>query len=97
MTTEEIKQIFDEAGYSWEVWKENKAKEREEAKEEVVVYTVGEIADLLKVQKNTIRDALKAGDMRGFKVGNRWRVSEEQLKEYMEDITPREDDEENNV
>ena len=44
------------------------------------LYTVSQIAKMFQVSDYTVRVWLKAGDMRGIKVGNgRWRVSRQEL------------------
>jgi acetyl-CoA synthetase len=47
------------------------------------VYTIEEVAELLKVNPRTINRMLERGELRGFKVGRLWRVSEEALQAYM--------------
>jgi excisionase family DNA binding protein len=47
------------------------------------VYTVPEVAAILKVNPQTVYRLLSAGKMRGFKVGDAWRVSQEQLEAFM--------------
>ena len=57
------------------------------------VYTPREIAEILKVKISTVTRHLRNGSLRGFKVGNHWRVKETALKEFMgnygesEDVT----------
>lgn len=47
------------------------------------VYTVPELAKILKVNPQTVYRALEAGRLRGFKVGSAWRVSQEALDGFM--------------
>lgn len=49
----------------------------------IVVYTVEEVAQLLKVSIDVIYDLLRNGDLIGQKVGRAWRVEETELKRYM--------------
>lgn len=49
----------------------------------IVVYTVEEVAQLLKVSIDVIYDLLRSGDLVGQKVGRAWRVEESELKRYM--------------
>lgn len=45
--------------------------------------TVREVATQLKVCPRTIVRALHRGLIKGFKIGNRWRVTEEELLRYI--------------
>ena len=49
------------------------------------VYTVKQVADLLQVREYTVAEYLRQGKLKGFKVGNRWRIKEEDLKEFVEE------------
>lgn len=49
----------------------------------MIFYTVEEIAEILKLDAETIRRYLVKGDLRGSKVGRVWRVTEEDLKAYI--------------
>jgi len=49
-----------------------------------VVYTPEEVAEKLKVTPNTVRRWLREDDMGGFKVGQNWRVSREDLKDFIQ-------------
>jgi excisionase family DNA binding protein len=51
-------------------------------------YTVDEVADILKVHTRTIYRMLERGEMRGFKVGTAWRVSQESLDAFMRGERP---------
>ena len=48
------------------------------------VYTVDEVADLLKLKSETIRVMLRDKEINGFKAGKAWRVTEEDLKKYIQ-------------
>ncbi len=52
------------------------------------VYTVEEVAEILRVHPRTIYRALVAGTLPGFKIGDSWRVTEEQLASYMRGGNP---------
>ena len=43
-------------------------------------YTAQEIADKLKIKKNTVYELIKRGELSSSKVGKQLRVSEEQLQ-----------------
>lgn len=52
------------------------------------VYTLDEVCDILKVTKRTIYSYIKAGKLHAVKMGKYWRVSEENLKAFIETGTP---------
>ena len=49
---------------------------------ELKLFDVQELAELLGVQDNTIRNYLKAGRIAGQKLGTKWYVSEDGLRDY---------------
>ena len=51
----------------------------------MVVYTPEEIADMLKINIQTVRRYLRTGKLRGAKFGKQWRISEKQLEEFFEE------------
>lgn len=42
-----------------------------------------EVAKILKVCEETIRRKLQTGKLKGFKIGNDWRVREQDLQEFI--------------
>lgn len=48
-----------------------------------MVYTVEEVAKLLKVSVATVRRLIKIGELDAFPVGNQYRVTQEALDKYM--------------
>lgn len=48
-------------------------------------YTVEEIAEILQLDIVTVRRYLSQGDMKGAKIGKSWRVTEEDLKEFIKE------------
>jgi len=46
--------------------------------------TTNEVASQLKVQTGWVTRALRLGALNGFKVGNRWRVTEQELQRYID-------------
>ena len=48
------------------------------------LYTAQEVADALRIHKETALRLLRDGKIPGFKIGYDWRVSEEQLNEYIQ-------------
>lgn len=49
---------------------------------EIKLYTVEEIAELLKLSKRTIYSYIHAGELEAVKVGRFWRVPAENLAEF---------------
>ncbi len=47
-------------------------------------FTSFEVAEILKMHPQVITRKLQAGDIRGYKLGKDWRVSEAQLMEFLE-------------
>ena len=47
-------------------------------------YTPEEVAELLKVSRETVYNWLRAGKLKGAKVFNFWRISETELKRLLE-------------
>lgn len=49
-------------------------------------YKVEEVADIIGKTPYTTREYLKAGKIKGYKLGQDWRVDEDDLKQYLEDL-----------
>lgn len=49
------------------------------------MYTVTEVAKALNISKATVFRALQVGKIKGIKIGNIWRVSEEELQRIMKE------------
>ena len=47
-------------------------------------FTIRGIANLWSVSEQTVRNLLRTGKLKGFKVGRGWRVSTEALRQYEE-------------
>lgn len=47
------------------------------------IFTLGEVAEYLKVDEEMILREFEAGNLRGFKIGKEWRCSEENLLDYI--------------
>jgi excisionase family DNA binding protein len=52
-----------------------------------IIYTVEEAAEKLKVSTFTIREYLKSGKIKGFKIGNGWRIKESELEAFVDQMT----------
>lgn len=50
---------------------------------EIKVYTVPELAKLFKLSPQSVRKYLKEGRIKGQKVGVKWLVSEEAIREFL--------------
>ena len=48
------------------------------------VYTVQEVAEILKVSAYTVQEKLRKGIIPGMKIGKFWRITENQLKQFLE-------------
>lgn len=46
-------------------------------------YKTGEVAKLLNVTPLTVRNEIEKGNLKAFKVGTEYRITEEALNEYM--------------
>jgi excisionase family DNA binding protein len=55
---------------------------------EIKVYTLDEVAEILKVTKRTLYNYIKAGTLHAVKMGKYWRVSEENLQNFISNGTP---------
>ncbi|MDD5658085.1 MAG: DUF2087 domain-containing protein [Elusimicrobia bacterium] len=55
-----------------------------ENRQKLNLFTVVELADILKMNVQVIARKLKAGEIRGYKLGKDWRVSEATILEYLE-------------
>lgn len=53
---------------------------------EQMFYTVKEVAVIVSLTEETVREKLRAGIIKGVKIGKGWRVSEKNLKEYLKDL-----------
>lgn len=47
-------------------------------------YTTNEVAEILKLNPETIRRKIKAGKIKAVSIGTRYRISEEEVKRFME-------------
>lgn len=46
-------------------------------------YTIEEVADILRIHAATARKLVREGKIQGVKIGMKWRVPEEALREYL--------------
>lgn len=52
------------------------------------VYTLNEVADILKVTKRTLYNYIKAEQLPAVKMGKYWRITEENLQAFISKDTP---------
>ena len=48
---------------------------------DIKIYTLSEVAGILKTTKRTLYNYLKSGKLSAVKIGKSWRVSEENLRQ----------------
>lgn len=49
----------------------------------IKTYNVNEVAIILKVHQETVKNEMKRGKIKGIKVGNVWRIPEQAVEEYL--------------
>lgn len=52
--------------------------------DELKVYSITEVMQILGITRRTVYNWLKDGKIKGFKVGKEWRFTEESLRAFME-------------
>lgn len=50
-----------------------------------MVLTVNEVADDLKVRSETVYNLIRSGRLKAFRIGNRFRITEEDLEKFKEE------------
>lgn len=50
---------------------------------EIILYTLEEVAEILKLTRRTLYTYIKEGKLQAVKIGKYWRVSEADLKEFI--------------
>ena len=51
---------------------------------QIVLYTAGEVAELLRLNHQVVQRKLQAGDIPGYRIGREWRVEHSQLLGWLE-------------
>lgn len=63
------------------------ARAREQAKEQklnnITIYTLTDLEQILGVTHRTLLQYVKDGRIKGVKVGGKWRITEENLKKFL--------------
>lgn len=49
---------------------------------EITLYTIKELSEKLELHPITLRTYIRSGKLKGQKVGGRWMITEESLKEF---------------
>ena len=57
----------------------------------IKVYNVAELSDILRLTPQSVRRFIKEGRIRAQKVGTRWLVTEEALRQFLEGGIPAEE------
>lgn len=58
---------------------------------DIKVYTLNEVEELLKVSLRTLYRYIKDGRLKANKIGNKWIVTEQSLKDFIEGKTDSKD------
>jgi putative molybdopterin biosynthesis protein len=56
------------------------------------LYTVEEVAQMLRVSEGTVTNAIKAGGLVAYKVGKQYRITEAAIKAWAQSSRPNEAD-----
>lgn len=64
------------------IFEKNNYMSKEEIQKEF--YTVPEVAKLLDVTENTVREQIRKGNLKGYKKLKKWFVFKEDLKKYIQ-------------
>lgn len=48
------------------------------------IYTPDEVANMMRVQRNTVMGWIASGEMKAFKTGGRWKITQGDIDEYIE-------------
>ncbi len=57
---------------------------------DIRVYTLEEVSDILRITKRTLYSYIKSGKLHAVKVGKYWRVSEQNLQDFISTGTSQE-------
>lgn len=58
---------------------------------DIKVYTVNDIMDLLKISRKTLYTYIKDEKIKGNKIGNKWIFTEQQVKDFIKGKTEKKD------
>jgi len=51
------------------------------------IYTINDLMEILKVTRRTLQDYINRGKIKGFKMGNEWRITKQSLEDFIEKNT----------
>lgn len=52
--------------------------------ESLKCYSINELSEILGVTRRTVWNYVKAGELKGKKLGKEWRITEEHLREFLD-------------
>lgn len=52
--------------------------------EDIKVYTLEEVTELLHTTRRTLYRYIKSGKLKAVKIGGRWKVTDEALKDFLQ-------------
>lgn len=58
-------------------------EERIQRLEDIRLYTLSELEPVLGVTHRTLQNYIKAGRLKGVKIGGKWKVTEDELKRFI--------------
>jgi putative molybdopterin biosynthesis protein len=50
----------------------------------MTTYTVEEVASILKISEQTVRNLIKRGELKAIRVGGQFRITQEELNRYLQ-------------
>lgn len=59
------------------------AADKAKALESIHLYTLSELEPILEVTHRTLQTYIKDGRLKGVKIGGKWKVSEENLRKFL--------------
>lgn len=71
---------------------DSKAQDRLKPLESLRLYTLTEIEPILGVTHRTLLTYIKQGRLKGVKAGGKWKVTEEQVRAFINGGTPKEEE-----
>lgn len=63
---------------------------RRKQDDEIILYTVEELADLFKVTQRTIYNYISTGQLKGYKIATKWRFSKQNIQDFMSQLMQKE-------
>ncbi|MBU1093011.1 MAG: helix-turn-helix domain-containing protein [Candidatus Izemoplasmatales bacterium] len=48
------------------------------------VYTIHDVEKFMQITQRTVYDHMKSGNLKGIKVGNKWRFTRKQILDYIQ-------------